>query len=75
MSNILLARISVDISCFTPWQRVTYVIIGPIKPTSEKGNHFILNCQDYFSKWIVVKPTRSTASDVVEIYSDLLMEY
>lgn len=56
---------AVDVSCFSPWQRIAIDIIGPIQPVSDANNRFIVVCQDYFSKWIVVQAFRSVDTEVI----------
>ena len=50
----------------SPWFHIGMDFIGPISPTSEKGNHFILTISDYFTKyaWAKALPTKEAVGVV-----------
>ncbi|KAG5870186.1 hypothetical protein JTB14_032478 [Gonioctena quinquepunctata] len=47
-----------------PWEMISTDLMGPL-PRSTKGNKFILVITDYFSKYSLVFPLRSSTADVV----------
>ena len=40
----------------SPWYHVAIDFIGPITPTSQKGNRYILTISDYFTKYAEAIP-------------------
>ena len=44
-----------------PWYNIGIDFIGPINPSSSKGNRYILTISDYFSKFVeaVALPTKN----------------
>ena len=44
-----------------PWYHIGIDFIGPINPSSSKGNRYILTISDYFSKFVeaVALPTKN----------------
>ena len=40
----------------SPWYHVAIDFIGPITPTSDKGNCYILTLRDYFTKYTEAIP-------------------
>ena len=48
------------IAVHSPWFHVGIDFVGPISPSSESGNRYILTLSDYFSKWVeaVALPTK-----------------
>lgn len=40
----------------SPWFHVGIDLIGPINPTSNAGNRYILTISDYFSKFVDAMP-------------------
>ncbi len=50
----------------SPWYHLGMDFVGPISPTSDRGNRFILTVSDYFTKfgWAKPLPTKE-ASGVV----------
>ena len=46
----------------SPWYHVGIDFVGPIHPTSTKGNRFILTISDYFTKWVEAIPLPSKCS-------------
>ena len=45
-----------------PWHHVGIDFIGPIHPTSKRGNKFVLTISDYFTKWVEAIPLPSKDS-------------
>lgn len=43
----------------SPWHHIGIDFIGPIHPTSIKGNRFVLTISDYFTKWVEAIPLPS----------------
>ena len=39
-----------------PWHHVGIDFVGPISPTSNAGNRYILTLSDYFTKWVEAVP-------------------
>jgi hypothetical protein len=48
-----------------PFQQWGLDFIGEIHPTSSGQHKWILNCTDYFTKWIEAIPTRSSSHKVI----------
>ncbi|XP_011707937.1 PREDICTED: uncharacterized protein K02A2.6-like [Wasmannia auropunctata] len=47
-----------------PWQQVTMDLVGPL-PRSKKGNTWLLNIQDRFTKWVEMCPLRRATAPAV----------
>ena len=45
-----------------PWHHVGIDFIGPIHPTSKRGNKFVLTISNYFTKWVEAIPLPSKDS-------------
>ncbi|XP_018359902.1 PREDICTED: uncharacterized protein K02A2.6-like [Trachymyrmex cornetzi] len=59
-----------------PWQQVTVDFMGPL-PRSKRGNTWLLNMQDRFSKWVELRPLRrATAPAVTQaIAEDVILRH
>ena len=58
----------------TPFQRIAVDIVGPIKPSTDKGNRYILTIIDYATRYPEAVPLRSiettrVAEALVEVFS------
>jgi hypothetical protein len=54
----------------SPWYHVGIDFVGPIHPTSAKGNRFILTLSDYFTKWVeaIPLPTKGSLGVAQSLY-------
>ena len=48
----------------SPWYHLGIDYIGPISPTSDNGNRYILTICDYFTKWVEAVPLPSKHAQV-----------
>lgn len=49
----------------SPWYHVGIDFIGPISPTSDDGNRYILTLSDYCTKWVEAIPTPDKSASSV----------
>ena len=52
------------------WNHVGIDFISPINPTSKRGNKFVLNISDYFTKW--VEAIHLPSQDSIQVAQSLI---
>jgi len=57
--------------CNEVFQRVAIDMLGPILPTTERGNKYLLVLTDYYTKWAEALPVTSQNAEIV---ADVLLE-
>jgi len=68
--QVSIAEIEID----TPFQRVTIDLIGPLQPTTDRGNRYILIIVDYATRYpdaVALRgiETERVAEALVDVYS------
>ena len=63
-------------TCFQPWEKIALDIIGPMEQT-EKGNRYILTCQDNLSKYVIGIPIPDQTMETVAqvMVEDIILKY
>ena len=53
------------VAVVSPWHCIGINFIGPISPTADDGNKYILTISDYFTKYVEAIPTPDKCSSRV----------